>query len=244
MRRLDAAGDVGARAFVASLDLLADPPGGRPRVIAIMIASADGRATVEGRSVKLGHPDDRALLRELRTGTDVVLAGARTLRAERYATLLDEDQQAYRADELRLPPHPVVATISRRLDLRTDEVPLLTEDGVPVQVYTERDGTTIDGATADLRVTALPAPLDLADALGDLHAHRGARTVVCEGGPSLLERLVRHDLLDDLLLTLAPQLVAGDGPTPLTGDALDPPPRLRLQQVHRADDHLFLHYQR
>jgi riboflavin biosynthesis pyrimidine reductase len=44
------------------------------------------------------------------------------------------------------------------------------------------------------------------------------------------------------MLTVAPLLVAGDGPTALTGAALDPPPRLTLRDVHRADDHLFLHY--
>lgn len=243
MKRLEPADDVAARSFVQRLDLLATPPGDRPRVVAIMIASADGRATIEGKSVKLGHPDDRALLRELRTGADAVLSGAATLKAERYATLLDDDQVAYR-HELGLSSHPVVATVSRELDLGADDVPLLTEDGVPVQVYTEADADTIDGATADLRVTTLPAPLDLHDALKDLKDHHGARTVVCEGGPSLLRRLVAHGLVDDLLLTLSPLLVAGDGPTPLTGDALDPPPQLRLAAVHRADDHLFLHYRR
>jgi riboflavin biosynthesis pyrimidine reductase len=195
---------------------------------------------VEGKSVKLGHPDDRALLRELRTGAEAVLVGAATLRAEGYATLLDPDQRAYR-EERGLPPHPVVATVSRALDLSADEVPLLREGGVPVQVYCEA-GDAIDGARADVRVTALGAPLSLADALADLRAARGVRTVVCEGGPTLLRRLVADGLVDDLLLTLSPLLVAGDGPTPLTGAPLAPPPTYALQAVHRADDHLFLHY--
>ena len=242
MRRLEGGPETTARAFVAGLDLRAEPPGDRPRVVAIMIASADGRATVEGKSVKLGHPDDRDLLRELRTGADVVLSGAGTVVAEGYANLLDPGQRAHR-EALGLTPHPVVATISRRLDLRSEDVPLLREDGVPVQVYAEEDGT-IDGATADVRVTPLPAPLDLGDALRDLRAHHGARTVVCEGGPSLLRRLAAADLVDDLLLTLSPLLIAGDGPTSLTGEELAPPARLRLEAVHRADDHLFLHYAR
>ena len=44
------------------------------------------------------------------------------------------------------------------------------------------------------------------------------------------------------LLTLAPMLVAGDEPAPLAGAALDPPAGLELASVHRADDHLVLHY--
>src|SRR4051812_50027327 len=61
-----------------------------------MIASADGRATVAGRSVALGHPADSPLLRELRTAVDAILVGTGTLRAEGYANLLDDDQRERR----------------------------------------------------------------------------------------------------------------------------------------------------
>ncbi len=204
-----------------------------------MIASVDGRATIEGRSVKLGHPDDRDLLREMRTGVDAVLAGAATIKAERYATLLDEDQRSHRV-EAGLSPHPVIATVSRRLELTAGDAPLFTEDDVPVAVYTEAEGT-IDASHAD--VVQLER-LDFAQVLDDLAGRYGVRAVSCEGGPSLLRELVAQDCLDDLLITVAPLLVAGDGPTPLTGAVLDPVHRLTLDAVHRADDHLFLHYTR
>src|SRR5205823_3699071 len=110
---------------------------GRPRVAAAMIATADGRAAIAGRSVALGHPDDRALLRELRTGADAVLAGSATMAAERYANLLDADQRAHRAAAGE-PEHPLVVTVSRRMDLPLD-IPLLGEAGVPVLVFTESD---------------------------------------------------------------------------------------------------------
>jgi len=224
--------EVGARAFVAGLQLR-EGERRRPRVVGVMIASIDGRATIEGRSVKLGHPDDRALLREMRTGVDAVLAGSRTLIAERYATLLDEDQRALRRADGRA-PHPIIATVSRRLDAELATVPVLSED-VPVLVYSEREGE-LAGAEV---VTC--APLDLAVVLDDLGA-RGVRAVSCEGGPSLLRALVAQGCLDDLLITVSPRLVAGDGPTPLTGAEVPGAPRLTLAHVHRADDHLFLHY--
>ena len=66
--------------------------------------------------------------------------------------------------------------------------------------------------------------------------------MLCEGGPTLLRRLVEAGCLDDLLLTLAPMLVAGDEPPPLAGAVLDPPAGLELASVHRAGDHLVLHY--
>jgi riboflavin biosynthesis pyrimidine reductase len=242
---------VSARDVVAALGLDAPRGGGdggatraaRPRVVADMVATIDGRAAVEGRSVALGHPADRALLRELRTAADAILVGTGTLAAEHYATLLDEEQQARRVADGR-PPHPVLVTLSRQLVLPLDDAPIFGEAGVPIVVFTEAavaDAPTPQVA-ADLDVVRLPhgTPL-LPAALGELAA-RGVRSVLCEGGPSLLRRLVAIGGLDDLLLTVAPLLAAGGAPTILDGDVLGAAPRLTLRDVHRAGDHVFLHY--
>jgi riboflavin biosynthesis pyrimidine reductase len=230
-----------ARKVVRSLGLRDDGPyGARPRVVAAMIASIDGRTTVDGRSVALGHPADRALLRELRTAVDAILVGTATLRAERYANLLDDDQRARRVAD-GLEAQPIVATISRRLDLPTD-IPLLAEPTARIQVYTEAGGEVPSlGAWVSLHRFAL-GELDVPAGLEHLAAERGARTVLCEGGPLLLREVVAAACLDDLLLTLSPLVAAGDGPPPLRGDALQPPHELTLRDVHRADSHLFLHY--
>jgi riboflavin biosynthesis pyrimidine reductase len=228
-----------AREAVGALGLR-DRDGGRPRVVAAMIASADGRIAVQGRSVGLGHPADRALLRELRTAVDAILVGTSTLRAERYANLLDADQRAHRA-AAGLEPEPVVATISRRLDLPA-HLPLLAEPTARVQVYTEAEGE-VGGRGAGVAVHRFgPGGLTMHAVLEHLRAERGARAVLCEGGPTLLRELVAAGCVDDLMLTLSPMLVAGDAPTPLRGTALDPPVGLALRDIHRADDHLFLHY--
>ena len=238
---LDPAGPpIAARRLVADLDLAHGARPGRPRVVAAMIASLDGRATLGDRSVGLGNAADRQLLRELRTEADAVLVGTRTLAAERYATLLDDDQRALRRGRGRS-PHPVVATVSRRLDLPM-ETPLFAEAGVPIQVYTEAEGQAPTSG-ADVATHRL-APLTLTGVLEHLAAARGARTVLCEGGPGLLRELVAQDGLDDLLLTVSPLLAGGDGPTIVAGAALDEPARLRLAGVHRAGDHVVLHLRR
>jgi riboflavin biosynthesis pyrimidine reductase len=213
---------------------------GRPRVVASMIASADGRTAVKGRSVGLGNPADRALLRELRTAVDAILVGTATLRAERYANLLDADQRESRT-AAGLEAEPVVATVSRRLDLATD-IPLLAEPTARVQVYTEVEGEVpTQGAWVSAHRFE-PGGLTMPAILEHLRGERGAKAVLCEGGPTLLRELVAAHCLDDLLLTVAPMFVAGDGPTALRGEALEPPAPLALRDVHRADDHLFLHY--
>jgi riboflavin biosynthesis pyrimidine reductase len=205
-----------------------------------MIASTDGRAAVAGRSVGLGHPADRALLRELRTAVDAILVGSGTLRAERYANLLDDDQRAHRV-AAGLEPEPVVATVSRRLDLPTD-IPLLAEPTARVQVYTEAAGEVPSQGAWVAAHRFEPAGLTMPAILDHLWRERGARAILCEGGPTLLRELVVADCIDDLMLTMAPLLVAGDEPTGLSGPAIDPPGRMSLRAIHRADDHLFLRY--
>lgn len=240
-----AGGPRSAAAVVKGLRLR-DParsPAGRPRVAAAMIASADGRAAVHGRSGGLGHPADRELLRELRTGVDALLVGSTTLRTERYAQLLDPAQHARRAGA-GLPAQPLVATISRRLDVPV-EVGLFAEDDARVHVYTEaEDGVAAPPSRgAEVAVHRFAAgALDVQSVLAHLGDELGVRTVLCEGGPTLLHRLVAEGCLDDLLLTLSPMLVAGEEPASLAGEALAPPAGLELASVLRADDHLVLHY--
>jgi len=271
LRRLTESGvEVAAEAFVAGLGLrdsapVDSPAGPRPRLVAVMIASVDGRAAIEGRSVKLGHPDDRALLRGMRAGADAVLVGSRTLVAEGYRNLLDADQRAARV-AAGMPAHPVVATVSRAGTLRPGDAPLFDEPGARVAVYRAAEpaaappaaaapeARAVDtvargpepaggfgAAAADVAVHALDV-LDFVHVLAHLHATYDVRSVSCEGGPHLLRELAAQGCVDDLLVTVAPLLVAGDGPALLTGPALPTPAPLRLRDVHRADDHLFLHY--
>ncbi len=219
-----------ARAVLAELGLR----DGTPRCVAVMISSLDGRAAVDGRSVALGHPADRALLRELRTQVDAVLVGTGTLRAERYATLLDSEQRAHRVGE-GLAAHPLVVTWSRTLELPLD-VPIFCEPGTPVVVYTSSSSP----APAGIEVRRVGA---LADVPADLAA-QGTPAVSCEGGPRLLRQLAEAGAIDEMLLTLAPLLAAGAAPSILEGEPLTVPARLALRSVHRAEDHLFLRYAR
>jgi riboflavin biosynthesis pyrimidine reductase len=223
---------------VEGLRLREHVPAGRPRTVGVMIASADGRAAVRGRSVPLGHPADRALLRSLRAAVDAVVVGTRTLIAEKYANVLDPDQREGRlaAGRRELPD---IVTISRAAAIPL-EVPLFAEPAATVRVYSAT-GAEAPSAAATVHVHALQ-PLTLPAVLAHLRGEVGAEVVACEGGPTLLRALIAEGLLDDLLLTIAPLLVAGDEPAALAGAELDPEVRLTLADVHRAGDHLFCHY--
>jgi riboflavin biosynthesis pyrimidine reductase len=136
---------------------------------------------------------------------------------------------------------PLVATVSRRLELPLG-IGLFAEPASRIVVYTE-SGAEPPATAVRLTVHRFaPGALDLGGVLAHLGEEHGARLVLCEGGPTLLRRLVAERGLDDLFLTVSPLLVAGDADPVLSGPALEPPARLALRDVLRSGEHLFLHY--
>jgi riboflavin biosynthesis pyrimidine reductase len=82
----------------------------------------------------------------------------------------------------------------------------------------------------------------IVDVLADL-ARRGARRVLCEGGPTLNSALFAAQLVDDVFLTLAPKLAAGPSPlTLINGPAFQPMIRLDLHSCVEQQGELFLRY--
>jgi len=235
---------VGAAELIEQLGLsTAAGEGKRPRLVAAMIASADGRAAVDGRAGGLGGPADRAVLRELRCNVDAILIGPTTLIDERYSTLLDADHRGRRI-AAGLPAEPIAATISRRLNPQIAELELFAQQGQRIAIYTESD-EPIEARGAELSVArSAPGELTLAGCLEDLYANHGVRTLLSEGGPTLLRALAAEGLIDDFIFTVAPLLVAGSAPTLLSGEAFGPPLGLEIENVWRSESFLFLHYTR
>src|SRR3954447_23539631 len=63
-------------------------PPERPYLGLNMVATADGKATIDGRSGPIGNQPDRELFHELCGRVDAVMAGAGTVRAERYGRIV------------------------------------------------------------------------------------------------------------------------------------------------------------
>lgn len=190
-------------------------------VRANMVSSLDGSAVKDGRSQQLGGEADKVVFGVLRGLADVVLVGAGTARAEGYRGLRAKAPYAGVRAASGQRPAPVLAVVSRRLDLDPGS-PLFTGDERTVVITHRRsDAATRDRLTdvADV-VVAGDDTVDLADAL-DALTEQGLPRVLCEGGPSLLGDLAAADRLDELCLTFSPQLVGGDGSRILKGPDLD-----------------------
>jgi hypothetical protein len=152
-------------------------------------------------------------------------AGTATLAAERYASLLDPDQRdARRPRGARR--HPVVGTVARSGAVPWD-VPVFAEAGVPCQVYS---GPAGGGAAAavETELEVLPGP-DLLAVLEHLGRRRGVRPSRARAARSSCARSSPGTPVDDLLLTVAPLLVAGRRAGLARGEELSPPRRMALQ---------------
>lgn len=215
-------------------------PDGRPRVMGVMVGSADGRAVVEGHAGGLSGAADRTHYRSLRTAADACLVGPSTLVVESYSTLLDPHQRE-RREALGLSPEPLLATISRRLDSRLAELEIFNIPGRAVRVYTESPGE-LPPCSGEVEVVRFgPGELTPGACIADLGA-QGCAMVLCEGGPALLGALFAASLVDDLFLTISPQVVGGNGINIVEAQTFEPPVGMELLAVGRGADHLFLHY--
>lgn len=183
------------------------PPGGRPFVRVNMISSLDGAVAVAGRSGGLGGPADKLLFSVLRALADVVLVGAGTVRIERYGPAeVPPTVQELRVQRGQRPVPPIaVVTQSANLDWGSR----LFQGSGPRPIVIA-PGNTDARALAQARevadvLTAGSGSVDLAAALKVLGAE-GMHHVLCEGGPRLNTSLAAAQLIDELCLTLSPQL--------------------------------------
>ena len=209
--------------------------------------SADGKlGTVAHDHVAIGSAEDRRFMSVLRAQADAVLVGGQTFRnwplplVEDPAALGPDDPQPERSG-------PVVNAVLTRtglLDARPrpgrwpDPSVRLVVFGPPdldARAHQERFG-------AEVRTHPTPQVGWVLDQLGEM----GCRTVLVEGGGDLIFSVLRAGRLDELFLTISPKLIGGArAPTPLDGEGLSVEEivPLRLRDIRRVDDELFLHYE-
>ena len=94
------------------------PPADRPFLLVNMIATADGRATIAGRTGPIANRADYELFHALRARVDAVMVGAETVRVESYG-----------------PMEPVAVLVTRSVQV-PPEVGLLRAPGNRVVVLT------------------------------------------------------------------------------------------------------------
>ncbi len=227
--------------LLAGLELAQRALTARPFTVVNFVASVDGRAAFHGRSGALGDDGDQAVFRALRAEVDAVLVGTGTLRVERYGRLLKDPKARERRRQRGLAPEPIACLLTRSGAVPLD-IPLFAEPEARIVVFS---GVELDvsGAAASVEVVRLePGELTFATALGRLRTDYQVRALLCEGGPGVFGALLRERLVDQLFLTVAPTLVAGENPSIITGSEFPAPLEMALEGVLERAGSLYLRY--
>jgi riboflavin biosynthesis pyrimidine reductase len=205
------------------------------------------------------NQQDRMVMGLLRAVADAVFVGAGTFRSARqhlwtarhiYPPLAEGYQQLRSKLGKSGPPLNVIVTASGALDLA---LPVFRSGEVPVLVVTTQEGAQ------RIREHALPPFVQIAATrqagsisarlvLEAVSAVRQSEVILVEGGPQLMGDFFAERCLDELFLTLAPQVAGRDSsserPGLVAGQRFAPEDPIwgTLVGVKRAGSHLFLRY--
>jgi riboflavin biosynthesis pyrimidine reductase len=180
-----------------------------------IIASVDGSVQgVDGTSESLSNRADRAILGAIRAESDAVLVGAATIRTEGYL----------------LPRTARLAIVTASGDLSgarvgdehdPTKILILAPESARERVHATFGAPhTFVGVTADA-----VGRIDLPAALDALRLH-GAESVVCEGGPHLIDQLMDAGLVGELCISTSPTWIGGGTSLLASGDRRATPLRL------------------
>ncbi|MEV8451506.1 pyrimidine reductase family protein [Streptomyces sp. NPDC052095] len=232
-----------------SLDALADayayPGQDGPWLRANMVSTLDGAAQHDGRSQPISCAADMRIFGTLRGLADAVVVGAETVRLEGYRPARAREAFAARRAAAGQGPAPAIAVVSGSLDLDFSR-PLFTEPLVPTLLLTGTGAPAqrveqARAAGAEVVFAGEGTRVDPARAVREL-ADRGLARLLTEGGPRLLGQFVAAGVLDELCLTLAPLLTAGDAQRIAGGPGVAVPKRFTLASMLEEDGFLFTRY--
>jgi len=246
-------------------------PETRPYCVANFVSTLDGVVSFnipgqsEGAQISKSNEEDRFIMGLLRASADAVVVGSGTLHAvgpqgswlpESVYPAAKDLYQKYRTEVLRKPEYPLVVIVTGTggLDLssavfhtpRTKVLILTTEQG---KWRLSQSGSE---ALASVEVKELPAAekgISPSAILTLLRRETGVELLLHEAGPTLFGEFVAGGFIDELFLTVAPQIAGrvAEHPRPgLVANVEFSPataPWCKLLSTKSAADYLFLHYQ-
>lgn len=240
--------------------------GNRPYLISNFVSSVDGAVSLDtdGKAVpgdlNGSNPQDMVVMGLLRAVADVVMVGAGTLRAspqhigtpEQIFPPFAEAYKSLRERMVKRGPHlNVVVTASGNVDLN---LPIFQSDEIPTLIVTTTNGAAridrndVSGLVQVIAgtTTSSLAAREILDAIASVRP--ASEIILVEGGPHLMGDLFAEGCMDELFLTLAPQIAGRENSVErmgfVAGKKFAPEHTLwgTLVSIKRGGSHLFLRY--
>jgi riboflavin biosynthesis pyrimidine reductase len=242
------------------------PHPGRPYVVSNFVSTLDGVVSLNepgragGGPISGNSPHDRMVMGLLRAVADAVIVGAGTVRATLPRHLwtagyifppLADAYQSLRV-ALGKPDPPLTVIVTARGEIEPDRQ-VFQSGAAPVLIVTTPAGAQRLGGRGlppSVQIAAVEGAdrLTARSILETVSRVRPSEVVLVEGGPHLLGDFFAEQCLEELFLTLAPQIAGRDSaverPSLVAGRIFAPEHPLwgTLIGVKRGGSHLFLRY--
>ena len=211
-----------------------------PQLRLVLAVSLDGRlAPAEGGAAQLGGPGDRRVLEEALAWADGCLIGAETLRLHGSTCLIHAPDLLEQRHLAARPPQPAALVVSRSGQI-PGQLPFFQQP-IDRWLLAPASAAPVPGQAPGFQ---RHVPLEPWPRLLSGLAAEGLERLLVLGGAQLAASLLREALIDELQLTLCPQLLGGPhGWVPLPEAFARS--HWRLQETrHLGGDELMLRYAR
>jgi riboflavin biosynthesis pyrimidine reductase len=243
-----------------------------PYVISNFVSTLDGVVSYQikgksgGSTISGSDPADRFIMGLLRASADAIIVGAGTLQEVNAKSLWTPEHAypdakclyaEYRVNTLHKPEYPLLVIVSGSGRLELERAIFRTPAMRTVVITTSagRDELTRRGAVTpgSVEVHALNssggniAPRAI---LQLLQSQFGIKTLLHEGGPTLFGQFLAADAVDELFLTMSPQIAGrkDDATRPAVVQGVDfvpdSAPWFQIVSVKEETAHLYLRYRR
>jgi 2,5-diamino-6-(ribosylamino)-4(3H)-pyrimidinone 5'-phosphate reductase len=225
-------------------------PHPRPLVILDFAVTADGKVST-GRYTPAHFTSarDKQRLLEIRALADAVLVGRGTLETDRMAMDLPDQRIRQRRIEAGKSECPLRVILSGSGNISTG-LPVFKKGNAPILIYSTERMVPSQRRLLNEYATVHLSGSDQVDVfwvLRHLYDHYEVRSLVCEGGPTLVKTLAKADVIDEIYLTVAAKIFGGataPGLTDLPGEFLPASRQFQLIDIDRGDNECYLRYRR
>ena len=211
----------------------------RPYVVLSGAISVDGKIATKTGDSKLSSKQDSVRLHKLRSKVDAILVGKNTV-------VVDNPLLTVRHT---IGKNPIRIVLDSKGVLSSKSKILQTSDKVETIVVVSRQISKLNLE----KLNKFPVEIIVAGKnsisiklLLKKLLEKKIKTILVEGGGTINWEFIKHNLFDELIITISPFLVGGNNAISLVeGEGfkkISKSPNLRLKSTKRLKNHLVLHY--
>ena len=247
-------------------------PAERPFVIANFVSTLDGVVSYEiegqagGSAISGSDSADRFIMGLLRASADGIIVGARTVHDVSPQSLWTPEYTypdakqlyaEYRLNVLHKSEYPLLVIVSGSGRLELDRAIFRTPAVRTVVITTSagkdeltRRGATTLGSVEVYALNSSKGSIAPPSILEFLHSQFAVKTLLHEGGPTLFGQFLAAEAVDEIFLTLSPQIAGrkSDALRPALVQGVefvpDRAPWFQLLSVKQKAEYLYLRYRR